>query len=57
MLTDSGAENLLVIDQYRDLVDFYKGNVISLDSVAAEGKGFWNLLPNLPLPNLRTLRI
>ena len=40
MLTDSGAENLLVIDQYRDLVDFYKGNVISLDSVAAEAKDF-----------------
>ena len=40
MLTDSGAENLLVIDQYRDLVDFYKGNVISLDSVEAEAKDF-----------------
>lgn len=40
MLTDSGAKNLLVIDQYRDLVDFYKGNVISLDSVEAEAKDF-----------------
>ena len=40
MLTDSGAENLLVIDQYRSLVDFYDKNIISLDNVVAEAKDF-----------------
>ena len=40
MLTDSGAENLLVIDQYRSLVDFYDKNIISLDNVVAEAKEF-----------------
>ena len=40
MLTDSGAENLLVIDQYRSLVDFYDKNIISLDHVAEEAKDF-----------------
>ena len=40
MLTDSGAENLLVIDQYRSLVDFYDKNIICLDNVVAEAKEF-----------------
>lgn len=40
MLKDSGAENLLVMNQYRDLVSFYEGNVISLDDVAEEAKDF-----------------
>ncbi len=40
MLKDSGAENLLVINQYRDLVGFYDQNIISLDDVAAEAKDF-----------------
>ena len=40
MLKDSGAENLLVINQYRDLVDFYDQNIISLDDVAAQAKDF-----------------
>ena len=40
MLTDSGAENLLVIDQYRSLVDFYDKNIISLNNVVAEAKEF-----------------
>ena len=31
MLKDSGARNLLVIDQYQNLVEFYDGNVISLE--------------------------
>ena len=30
MLKDSGARNLLVIDQYQNLVEFYDGNVISV---------------------------
>ncbi len=40
MLKDSEAENLLVINQYRNLVDFYDKNIISLDSVAEEAKDF-----------------
>ena len=40
MLKDSEAENLLVIDQYRDLVDFYDKNIISLDDVATEAEDF-----------------
>ena len=40
MLKDSGARNLLVIDQYQNLVEFYDGNVISLDSVADEAEDF-----------------
>ena len=40
MLKDSGAENLLVINQYRDLVAFYDKNIISLDDVAEESKDF-----------------
>ena len=40
MLTDSGAENLLVIDRYRSLVDFYDKNIISLDNVVTEAKDF-----------------
>ena len=40
MLKDSGARNLLVIDQYQNLVEFYDGNVISLDSVSDEAEDF-----------------
>ena len=40
MLKDSEAENLLVINQYHDLVDFYDKNIISLDDVATEAEGF-----------------
>ncbi|MCB6583039.1 AMP-binding protein, partial [Blautia faecis] len=40
MLKDSGARNLLVIDQYQNLVEFYDGNVISLDSVPDEAEDF-----------------
>ena len=40
MLKDSGAENLLVINQYRSLVDFYDQNIISLDDVAEKAKDF-----------------
>ena len=40
MLTDSGAENLLVVNKYRDLVAFYDKNIISLDEVAEEAKEF-----------------
>ena len=40
MLKDSGAENLLVIDRYRELVDFYDKNVISLDHIAEEARDF-----------------
>ena len=40
MLKDSGAENLLVINQYRDLAAFYDKNIISLDDVAEESKDF-----------------
>ena len=34
MLNDSQADNLLVMDQYRELVEFYDKNVISLNDVA-----------------------
>ena len=40
MLKDSETENLLVINQYRDLVDFYDKNIISLDDVAEQSKDF-----------------
>ncbi len=40
MLKDSEAQNLLVINQYRDLVSFYEGNVISLDEVSEASKDF-----------------
>ncbi len=40
MLKDSEAENLLVIDQYRELVDFYEDHIISLDGVAEAAKDF-----------------
>ena len=40
MLKDSGADNLLVVSQYRDLVDFYDKNVISIDDVAEKSKNF-----------------
>ena len=40
MLKDSGARNLLVSDQYQNLVEFYDGNVISLDSVSDEAEDF-----------------
>lgn len=56
MLKDSGARNLLVIDQYQNLVEFYDGNVISLDSVSDEAEDF-ELLQSLFLRNRRTLPI
>ena len=40
MLKDSGADNLLVINQYRELVSFYDGNILSLDEVAEASKDF-----------------
>ena len=40
MLKDSDAENLLVMDQYLDLVDFYDQNVIRLNDIAEEAKDF-----------------
>lgn len=40
MLKDSEAENLLVMNQYLDLVDFYDKNIISLDDVEKEAKEF-----------------
>ena len=40
MLKDSGAENLLVVNKYRDLVAFYDKNIISLDTVEEEAKDF-----------------
>ena len=40
MLKDSGAENLLVVNKYRDLVAFYDKNIISLDTVVEEAKDF-----------------
>ena len=40
MLKDSEADNLIVINQYRSLVDFYDKNIISLDDVAIEAKDF-----------------
>lgn len=40
MLKDSEAENLLVMNQYLDLVDFYDKNIISLDEVEKEAQEF-----------------
>ena len=40
MLKDSGADNLLVINRYRELVSFYDGNILSLDEVAEASKDF-----------------
>ena len=40
MLKDSGADNLLVINQYCELVSFYDGNILSLDEVAEASKDF-----------------
>lgn len=40
MLKDSGAENLLVVNKYRSLVDFYDENVICLDDIAEQSKDF-----------------
>ena len=40
MLNDSQADNLLVMDQYRELVEFYDKNVISLNDVADRAEDF-----------------
>lgn len=56
MLTDSGAENLLVVNKYRDLVAFYDKNIISLDEVAEEAKEF-ELSVELTLRNRKIWRI
>ena len=40
MLKDSGAENLLVVNKYRELVAFYDKTVMSLDEVAEASKSF-----------------
>ena len=40
MLTDSGAENLLVVNRYKHLVEFYDKNIICIDDVAEESKDF-----------------
>lgn len=40
MLKDSGAENLIVVSKYRELVGFYDKNVICLDDVAKESENF-----------------
>ena len=40
MLNDSQSDNLLVMDQYRELVEFYDKNVISLNDVADRAEDF-----------------
>ena len=45
-----------MIDQYQNLVEFYDGNVISLDSVPDEAEDF-ELSAELFLRNRRTLPI
>ncbi len=40
MLSDSGSKNLLVMSDLLSLVDFYEGNVITLDNVRSEGGDF-----------------
>ena len=47
MLTDSGADNLLAVREYGELMKFYKGNVIWLDEVEQESKDF-RLTAELP---------
>ena len=54
MLKDSGAKNLLVIDQYRSLVDFYDENILSLDRVAEKARDF-KLLAELTAPKPENL--
>ena len=40
MLTDSGSANLLAMKELLPLVDFYSGNIITLDGAAEESRDF-----------------
>lgn len=40
MLKDSGAENLIVVSKYRELVSFYDKNIVYLDDVAEKSENF-----------------
>ena len=47
MLTDSGADNLLAVREYGELVKFYQGNTIWLDDVENESRDY-RLAQELP---------
>ena len=40
MLEDSGADNLLMVREYADLMKFYNGNVLWLDDMVKEGENY-----------------
>lgn len=54
MLKDSGADNLLVVREYADLMKFYKGNVLWLDDMVKEGENY-HLTTELTAPRPENL--